>query len=109
MEIKLGVGTIELNLIDVWYKENYWTTPDGTLGTVKTGPFKYYRGHRKAVLWDGAGAVVMELLDFDYPPYSFPGHQKIGRAFHWAKNKLLMYGEHTWLYSKPEEKDASSS
>ena len=110
MEMKLGVGGFELKLVDVWYKENYWTTNGGALGTVKTGPFKYYQGHRKAVLWDGAGTVVMEILDFDFPPYCFADNPKLGRAFHRAKNRLLTYGEHTWFYRKPaEEKDESSS
>jgi|SRR6185369_7700593 hypothetical protein len=105
MEIKLQVGYVDVDLIDHWYKANYWATQNGALGEVKTGPFTYYQGHRKAVLWDGAGTAVLEILDLDYPPRpnSISDSAAAGRAFHYVKNKLLSYGEHRWSHQKTEE------
>jgi hypothetical protein len=104
MEIKLEIGQVEVDLVDVWYKENYWMATQGALGQTKTGPFKYNQGHRKAILWDGAGTIVTEVLDLDYPPnHSINAGAVTGRAFHYAKNRLMSYGEHRWCHRKPEE------
>jgi hypothetical protein len=81
---------ILINMIDVWYMENYWTTTNGkALGGTKTGPFKYNKGLRKATLWDGAGTAILEINDFDFPPYHFhdDGTAKTGSAFYNVKDR----------------------
>ena len=73
------------------------------LGETKTGPFSYYKGHRKAVLWDGAGIPILEILDIDFPPYHLGDRQVRGRAFYNIKNRLLSYGEHRWFQDAVKE------
>jgi len=93
-------GNVDLNLVDVWYKENYWTTSSKALGITKTGPFKYDKGHRKATLWDGAGTIIMEINDFDFPPYHIIEDRQVkGRAFYKVKDKPLRFGEHHWFHN----------
>lgn len=112
MNVKLLIShlteDITINLIDVWYMENYWTTNNGKmLGGTKTGPFKYNKGLRKASLWDGAGTIIMEINRFDFPPYHFydNGTAVTGSAFYNVKGKPLRYGEHTWYHFKEKEKE----
>lgn len=93
-------GHIDINLIDVWYKENYWTTTSKMLGGTKTGSFKHNKGHRKAVLRDEAGTIILEIHDLDMPPYHIiEDRQVVGRAFYTVKNRPLSYGEHRWFHN----------
>jgi len=102
MEVKVFVNRIDITLVDVWYKENYWTSSLKLgNGDIKTGPFNYNKGHRKATLWDGAGTILMELYDLDFPPYHIK-EVVSGRAFYWIKNKLLSYGQHSWWHRSEE-------
>lgn len=92
-------GDVDINLIDVWYKENYWTTTSKLLGGTKTGSFNYNKGHRKVTLRDEAGTVIFEISDFDFPPYHINDRQVVGRAFYNIKDKPLRYGEHRWFHN----------
>jgi hypothetical protein len=90
-------GNITINLVDHWYEANYWESTSSTLGA-KTGPYSYDKGHRKALLWDGAGTVLVELHDLDMPPYHINDGPVRGRAFYKVKNKLVSYGQHFWFH-----------
>jgi hypothetical protein len=103
MEVKIQMGTLDGNglditLVDVWYKENYWKTTSKALGETVTGPFNYDKGHRKAILWDGAGTVIMEIMELDLPVYH--GYRDIinGSAFYKVRGKPFRYGEHQWWH-----------
>ncbi|MBS1797170.1 MAG: hypothetical protein JSS81_25305 [Acidobacteria bacterium] len=89
---------LQIDLVDVWYKENYWTTSSNALGGTKTGPFTYNKGHRKARLWDGAGTVILEIDGFDFPPYHIDDRAVSGRAFYNVRDRPLRYGEHRWYH-----------
>ena len=90
-------GELVIDLVDVWYKRNYWTTGCKILG-VTTGPFDYNQGRREAVQWDGRGAQILRLQDFDYPPYHLDQAPVIGRAFYNVTDKIMRYGWHIWLH-----------
>ena len=96
-------GNVDINLVDEWYQDNYWTTSSRVLGPTRSGPFSYNKGHRKATLWDGAGTVVAEILDLDYPPYHGIKSMVKGRVFHRLKNTLLRYGSHFWFQNADSE------
>ena len=96
---------LQIDLIDVWYKENYWTTSSNALGERKTGPFKYNKGHRQALIWDGAGSILLEINDFDYPPYHFLDNNVMGRVFHNIRDRPLRYGEHRWYHEAPKKEE----
>jgi hypothetical protein len=98
-------GNIDLNMVDVWYKENYWTTSSKALGVTNSGPFSYDKGHRKAILWDGAGTVILEINDFDFPPYQGVRSQVRGRAFYNVKGKPLRFGDHQWFQNNGKRED----
>jgi hypothetical protein len=106
MEVKVFIGgNIDINMVDVWYKENYWTTTSNLIGERKTGPFRYNKGLRQAIIWDGAGSILFEINDLDLPPYRpIIGTQVSGRAFYKIKDQHLRYGDHRWIHEyKPEE------
>ena len=109
MEIKLAImrrdEDVDINLVDLWYKSNYWTTSSKALGEITTGPFTYFPKHRRAMLWDGAGSVILEIFDLDYPPRpnSINGDRAKGRAYHFALQKRLSTGKHRWYHEKTED------
>jgi hypothetical protein len=90
-------GNIVINLVDHWYEENYWESSSKCLGA-KTGSYTYSKGHRKAVLWDGAGTILMEILDLDMPPYHLTSDIVKGRIFYKVKNNPIKYGLHIWFH-----------
>jgi hypothetical protein len=110
MTVTILIGQLHndfnIDLIDVWYKENYWTTTSEALGGTKTGSFNYNKGLRKATLWDGAGTAILEINDFEFPPYHYhdDGTAVTGRAFYNVKDRPLRYGDHPWYHWK-EKKD----
>jgi hypothetical protein len=91
-------GNVDINLVDNWYEENYWTTSSTALGQTTSGPFSYNKGHRKATLWDGAGTVMLEISDLDFPPCHITDRPIKGRIFQKVKNRLLSYGSHIWFH-----------
>jgi hypothetical protein len=95
----ISYDNIDINLVDVWYKENYWTTSSKALGVTKGGPFSYDKGHRKARLWDGAGTIILEINDFDFPPYHLTDRPVRGRVFYNVKDNPLRFGEHFWFHN----------
>ncbi len=95
-------GDIYVDLIDVWYKENYWKLKYPAPGklAVSTGPYTYYAASRKAVLWDGAGSAILTVQKLDYPPSPAPswssGPTK-GTVYHHTAGKTYAQGgDHTW-------------
>ncbi len=97
-------GNIVIDLVDHWYEANYWQASSDTLGA-KTGPFTYNKGHRKAVLWDGAGTVLTELHGLDMPPYHIDDRNVRGHAFYKVRDMIISYGMHFWFHEKGSGED----
>ena len=93
---------ISIDLVDHWYESNFWRSSSKSLGAT-TGPFTYDQGHRKAILWDGAGTVLMEIDDLDMPPYHINDRNVRGRMFYKVKNTIVQYGLHIWYHRKGSE------
>jgi hypothetical protein len=57
------------------------------------------------MLWDGAGSVILEIFDLDYPPRNNPinGDKAKGRAHHFIAHRPLSCGDHSWFHEKTED------
>lgn len=97
-------GNVAIDLVDVWYKSNYWTTDHNVFG-IKTGAFDYYQGNRKIVIFDNAGTDILHINDITYPPYHITDALVKGRVFYRVKNKILRYGDYAWFHRVEDTSD----